>query len=243
MNVVYELAKTYFSNPEKAKELFQFLSNLDPVYQKPTRDLLSDELLKLRTNAAVLPFADRLDQDFARTEVARLACGFFDTHAQSFIGGLENRVKNEYPDWAANHISEFEKAQEVDPDITPAFRSPDAVLEYYLTQKKLPAMLLQVFESQGQRLSRSEAIEIIARLSSFPAIRTVVRANCYLLFICYAHKTTPGFDKIGDFRNLVEAAYCDSLICHDNQLTRISPWVNGNLRLVSLPEPSNNPAP
>ncbi len=51
-------------------------------------------------------------------------------------------------------------------------------------------------------ITLSEALELAARLTEFQAIRSVLNANLYLTFICIAHESVPGDDKLDDYRHL-----------------------------------------
>lgn len=112
MHSIYELARTYL-NPDqsvKAGRLFSIVRDLNPSFMPPTWQVLSQEVLKLRTGAAVFPFLTGVDLASAQTEVARLALGIFDNHAERFIRSREGAVKSDHLSLGnqyLNHINQM----------------------------------------------------------------------------------------------------------------------------------------
>jgi hypothetical protein len=75
LHVVYELARTFLDPEavERGKRLFQCLRELNPSYPPEAKDLLLQEILKLRHGSAVVPVLPYLESVSTKSEVARLA--------------------------------------------------------------------------------------------------------------------------------------------------------------------------
>lgn len=199
IHVIYELAASYL-RPEQAaigRALFRFVRDLDPSITPPTMDLLLQEVLRLRTNAAVLPFLPYENQAAARLEIHRLADGIFDAEAQRFIDARENEVRREHPRMANAYIEHVRRVRRRRGDSLPALRCFGDVAEYF--RDWWPEMIRTILHNT---ITLSEALELAARLTEFQAIRSVLNANLYLTFICIAHESVPGDDKLDDYRHL-----------------------------------------
>ena len=99
LHAIYELART-FLNPQgidRGKALFQFVYEFDPSYAPPADNLLNQEVARLRSGAAVLPFLDYANQVATRMEVARLATGNFDAKARQFLTLREQEIQHNHP--------------------------------------------------------------------------------------------------------------------------------------------------
>ena len=228
LHTVLELARTFAapdsSNADRARQLFTMLRDLEPAYQPDVPTLLAGELQKLRFGTAVLPFLGALDLAATRSEVARLANGFFDDQARRFIRdkdalkvqGLEAQERH------AAYVGTLRGTDRVVRDL----RTFDDVWEYFERRGDIPRLIADVLH---HKISSSEASELAARLPSFPAIGAATRANVYLNFIMVAGAVRPGRDKMDDYTHCIEAAYCPALISADGQqitaLRSISPSV------------------
>ncbi|MBW2170056.1 MAG: hypothetical protein JRG69_12520 [Deltaproteobacteria bacterium] len=230
IHVVYELART-FLNPkdfETGQRLFAIVRDLDPSYSPPPVKLFEQEVLKLKTGSAVLPFLDYLGQASMRTEVHRLAMGNFDDKARRFIERRESEIKLEHPRNDQAYLAHIQDVRSDQGAQNAKLRTFEDVLTYF--QPQIPDAIHQ--RLQGS-ITRSEANELVQRLDSFLAIRSAVRADVYLNFICIVHKDTPGFDKIDDYRHVIESSYCDVIITGDRQLYRSANRINPDIEVVS----------
>ncbi len=108
MHVVYELARIFFAdeNRDAGCRIFQILDAMDLSLQPPADHLLRQELISLRTNAAVLPFMNTHNQASARTEIARLASGNLTDEARAFIAKRETEAAQVHPQWANSLIAQ-----------------------------------------------------------------------------------------------------------------------------------------
>jgi len=226
IHVIYELARAFRPDNRRgiAERLFTILRDLEPAYQQPADWLLSQEVIRLRTGSAVLPFLGHLDATMVKTEVARLAAGYFDERADRFITTREQSKRLEFPVLASNYISRMRTGD--------ARRLPKTYEELLqVASDDYPDIVLEILRPIN-RVSVGEARELSARLDSFPGIRTTVRANLYLSFICLAYGEKPGFDKLDDYRHVIEASYCDALVVEDTQLGKTAPRLNPELSIV-----------
>lgn len=231
IHVIYELAVT-FLRAERAdigKALFRFVRDLEPSITPPTMNLLLQEVLRLRTNAAVLPFPAYANQNATRLEIHRLAEGAFDASARAFIAAREEEVRREHPDMAKAYIEHVRRVRSSRGDSLPVLRRFPDVAEYF--RDRWPEMIRAILHN---RITSAEARELSARLNEFPAIRSVLNANLYLTFICIAHETVPGDDKLDDYRHLIDASYCDSIVLYDNRARSAAPHIAPHLQVLSV---------
>lgn len=230
IHTIYELAATFLSPGQetKAAALFSIVRDLDPAYQRPSGSLLQEEVLKLRTGAAVFPFLDHLGHASARTEVGRLAFGIFDERAGQFISERESKIRVEFPNKAADYLQHIVNTQTQ--KSVPRIRTFQAAYKYFESQGQLPQLIRGALHN---RVTESEARELATRLDAFPAVRSLVRANIYISFIFIANVCKPNDDKIDDYRHIIEASYCDAFITGDKQL----------LKTVQVIGPHLNPLP
>ena len=229
MHVIYELARIFLGgeNLKTGCCIFQLLNELDLSFQPPTDQLLRQELISLRTNAAVLPFMNTVNQASARTEIAQLASGNLTDEARSFIETLEADAARGHPQWADSVVSQVRALRRSDPTAVPRLKSLDDTVSYFEGQRDaLPKLVQEVFRLQGDLLSRSESAEFVARLDSFPAVRSMVRAQCYLTLICVRDGHAPSFNNVGDYRHVIDASYCEVFLTSDKGLTSVALLLN-----------------
>jgi hypothetical protein len=227
-----ETRKRPFLRPEQAhvgQALFRFVRDLDPSITPPTMDLLFQEVLRLRTNAAVLPFLGYENQNATRLEIHRLAEGTFDATARGFIAAREDEVRREHPRIANAYIEHITRVRNRRGDSLPVLRRFRDVAEYF--RDRWPEMIRTILHN---RITRSEARELAARLGEFPAIRSALNANLYLTFICIAHETAPGDDKLDDYRHFIDASYCEGIVLYDNRARNAAPHIAPQLQVLSI---------
>jgi hypothetical protein len=223
LHAIYELARTFMNEAEKVTgaELFSILRDLDPFYQLPPEMLHDQEIIKLRTGAAVLPVLDQLNLTATRQEVERLACGIFDENAQNFIARREEDIKKNHPRFASDYIAQIKQIADKPQFRKRSLRTFDQV--YSEMENQIPDL---IYRSLSGKVSRSEALELSKRMSSFPAIRSTARSHAYLSAICIIHRNIPSRDKIDDYRHIIEASYCDVFVTNDGQLSRTIPHID-----------------
>lgn len=229
LHIIYELARTFLNESERktGAELFSILRDLDPFYQLPPEMLHAQEIIKLRTGAAVLPVLDQLNLAATRHEVERLARDIFDEKAKNFIESREEDVKVNHPKFATDYIAQIKQTTNKPQFKKKSLRTFDQV--YTELENQIPDL---IYRSLTGKVTRSEALELAKRMSSFPAIRSTARSHAYLSAICIIHKNIPGRDKLDDYRHIIEASYCDIFITNDRQLSRTIPHINPDLRVL-----------
>jgi len=119
------------------------------------------------------------------------------------------------------------------------FRTYQDVLDQFAPD--LAEFVLAVVNQHKRLAAASDAERIAARLGHFPTIRSNVRANMYLMFHCLVHKKGAGRDKVGDYRHVAEAAYCEAMVTADRQLAKTAPLINPELRVLRLADLEAHP--
>jgi lipopolysaccharide biosynthesis regulator YciM len=229
LHTIYELAKTFLDKKqkEKAQGLFVFLRDLEPTFMPSTWDLLSQEVLKLRTGAAVLPFLSTNNQHAAKIEINRLASGTFDKHAEDFIRSREEKIKKELPEASRAYLDQISRVAAQDKKRSRRLKTFEDVLSYFAP--KLPEIIIKILKGY---VSMSEAQEMAQRLNSFPALRSTLRTNLYLSFIHISHRVSPAKDRTDDLRHIIDASYTEIIIIGDSQLLKLVNCINPDLQAL-----------
>jgi hypothetical protein len=229
VHAVYELAKGFLTTEAEhsARANFQLIHELDPSYGTTPGRLTRQELQTLRTGAAVLPFLDTLNQASIRTEVFRLASGAFSADARALITQREEEMGANRPRISEDFLTRIKQARADDANSLPRSQDFEDVVRYF--EPQFPQILGQIF---GSVISAFEIRELSHRLPSFPATRALVRANLYMAYIMLAHETTPGGDKVDDYRHVIEASYCDYLVTADRKLLGAAPRISPGIRTI-----------
>lgn len=230
LHVIYELARTFLlpGGAPRAQALFGFLEALEPSYGPGTGNLLKQEIIRLRTGAAVLPFLDHENHAATRTEVARLARGYFDHRARAFINNRESDIQVRHPEMTLDYIDEVAELRSRDPAAAPKFPTFESSREH-LTPK-MPELVRDILHGS---VSRTEAGEMVGRIDSFPALRAAVNANIYLMFICISQGDVPSKEKLDDYRHFIEAAYTEAFVTNDLKQATAAPKISPGICVVT----------
>jgi hypothetical protein len=209
--------------------LFAFLQLLDPSYGPGSDNLLMQEVVGLRTNAAVLSFLSCENQAATRSEVARLATGTFDAQARRFIREREMQRRETEPAGMLDYVSHVRRLRETNPAAVNGIRTEDDLL--LRLETKMPQMIQEILR---RSVTLAEAKELFLRLGKFSALRATVYANLALMLTCITQSVPPSIDKLDDYRHVIEAAYCEVLVTDDHQLTAKAKAIHPELNVAGL---------
>jgi hypothetical protein len=228
MHTIYELARTFLDarRHHRGRELFKVLRDIDGTIVPMTDMLLDSEVIKLRTGSAVLPFLDHDNQTATRYEIEKLAQGLTEKAIQ-FIQAREKERQTVEPEGNDAYLKQIR----ADRKQYRSIKTFGQALEHF--KDNIPALIADALRG---RVSQSEAVELSMRLDSFPCIRSVVRANLYLNFIVIRNLTSPGYDRVDDFRHVIDASYCGALVTNDGQLARTMNAINPEVQSISWSE-------
>jgi len=228
IHTVYELARTFLDpdQMERGQALFTLLRDIDASFIPTTGQLIESELVKLRTGSVVMPFLDHDNRIATRYEIECLAQGFVN-RATSFTEIREKeRRKNEVIE-NRDYLQQLFVLEQIDPKRFKGIKTFEQTLEVF--SDELPAIITAVVK---RGISRTEAKEVSVRLDSFPCIWSLVKANLYLNFIMIRYKIEPSYDRLDDFRQVADAAYCKAFVTNDDQLFKTATKINDALRII-----------
>jgi hypothetical protein len=227
---IYELARGFLSEGAKADAQcnFQILFDLEPVFGPTTKILFRKELDRLRTGALVIPVLDELDHAQAKYQVGRMAEGLLETEGKEFIRRREANIDRDYPLFTAYQLRQ---SREFRASVARKPKTFDEVLTQFEAQ--VPGMLRQIL---GNRATSSEADELDARLNTFLALRSTVRAKLYLWAIPLMHGVGFSRDKNDDYRHVIEASYAEVFVTGDGQLAQTVPRIHPGLQVLTWDE-------
>ena len=234
LNVIYELAKNFLNDQStfRGRELFAFVDDLAPTFHWEPRQLMEQEVELFRHGTAVLPFLDHLNQISIVMEVRKLRYGILSTDIRQIIETREADIKANVRKNDDLYITQVNELRAQYPDKDRRFQTYEDVLMQFGPDLH---RFVEANANRSRRLvSAAEARRIAKRVDAFPAIRSVTRAGMYLMFHCLVHGTGAGRDKIGDYRNVAEAAYCTALATADEQLAKTAPRINPELLVLTF---------
>ncbi|MCK4256928.1 hypothetical protein KAX35_08570 [candidate division WOR-3 bacterium] len=228
MHTIYELAKTYLvqGGENVAKDLFIILKDIKPIYFVETSNLLEQEIIKLRTGSAVVPYLDYFKVIATKYEIEKLSSGNFDKKAEAFIKSREEHYRNREKLIVRASLNQIKEQKSWDSNFR-TLRTFQEVEAYFFNQ--IPRKIQEIL---WHSVTLSEAQELSKRLDSFPALRSNIKANLYLSFILIVHNARPSFDKPDDYRHIIAASYSDSMLVTDTQLSKTVNRINPNLQVL-----------
>lgn len=232
IHTIYELARTFLKPDQNARgrALFSLLRDIECTYIPMTGQLIESELIKLRTGAVVMPFLDQDNQMSTRYEIEALAQGFTE-RATQFIGEREQERKSIEPIENQNYLAHLRSLTTAGSKRFQGVSTFKKTLSTF--NDDMPNCVVDVVKGlDSERVSRSEAAEIVMRFGSFPCIRSLVRANLYLNFIMIRNKVEPSYDRLDDFRQVADASYCQAFLTNDAQLARTSNNIDPSLQII-----------
>ncbi len=224
-HTIYELAKI-FLNAEKTeigKSLFIVVKNLGAMYSEESKEILRQEYKNCINKEFIKPFISDGKLTYTNSEIDKLACGVFDSRARVFIQNREHSFRSDHIIMSANNIRAFKENPPQDRLCT-----FEDVTSYY--RDSFPMLVKKILNDVP---TESVAHQIAGTLDSYPAIRSAVMANMYLVFVESVQKVVPATDKVDDHRHLIEASYCDVFITQEKQLLNNVQKINPELRAIS----------
>lgn len=235
-NVVYELAKCFLTDggESRGRELFAFIDDLEPTFHFGPQQLMEQEVERFKRGTTVLPFLDHLNHVSTAMDIRKLRAGIFSSDLRKGIETREADITENRPKKDALYLRQVDELRARYPGKVRRFRTYEDVLTQFLPD--LPRFV-EANVNQARRLVYpDDARRIAARIHEFPAISSVVRAHVYLLFHCLVHHTGAARDKLGDYRHVAEAAYCNVLATADQRLANTVSRINPQLRALTFEE-------
>ncbi len=227
---IYELARGLLSDEDKAdaQSNFRILSELDPVLVPTPQMLFLKELDLLRTGATVIAVLDERNCASAKHEIREMAAGRIEVRGTEFISRRQSSISRDRPRFISRQLGQIEA------DIASGAKRPKTFEQAFaMLDWAVPTIISQ---SLRGRVTASEAVAIHARLDSFPAIRSTVRANLYLWAVPWMNNVGASRDKTDDLRHVIEASYSDVFVTGDRQLANTVPSIHPNLRVLTWRE-------
>lgn len=227
---IYELARGFLAvdHHHEAVRHFEILEELEPVFTPTPRMLFEKELDKLNTGAEVIPVLDSLNQTSAKEQVALMARGTLEDAGRDFISKREANLNRDHPAFVAGQLEQVTRAM---PSRVRRPTTFEEAFDYFDPQ--VPNVISQLL---GTLVTGSQAIELHARLGEFPAIRSSVRANIYMVAAPLVSGTRVSKDKNDDYRHVIEAAYASVFVTGDAQLARTVPRIHPQLKVLQWRE-------
>ena len=190
-------------------------------------NLMFQEISKLKIGIAVLPFLSHQDYILTKQEVIRLANGFFDERAKSFLANREENVRKEFPSQMSDFLQRIKSINLSTPKALKKIRTFNDCVSYF--RADFPEKIREI---SYNKFSLMEAKKISENLDDFPVFHSLIMATVYLNYIPIAKKAIPNDDKLDDYRHIAEASYCNAILTNDKQLGNTVRYINGNIDVI-----------
>ncbi|PWY56054.1 hypothetical protein DGG96_08945 [Legionella qingyii] len=209
MDTIYELARCFTVEYEKAVNLFNFLKQLKPVYSCQRKVLYEQELNNLMQGSSVDPLLGYYTEEILTDRIKHYSMGIFDKTHEEFIIGRQffwDDCREKL--WSPENIK----------------RNKGLTLQAYLThcfkQIEITPLILQkwIEELTGKILSKDNIATLLKKLNTLPALRTALYSQFYLNFLIIRNQATPREDRFTDSLQVIAASYFSVIISHDNYL-------------------------
>ena len=225
-HTIYEIGRTFLdkNQNQKGQSLFTIVRDLEPSFVPPTRGLLNQEVLKFRTNSVVLPFLDYLNYISTKFELNKLANGYFDQNAESFIRKRERAIRKDDSILLESYIQHVKNVKKNNPSLFKKVKTYNDIINYF--SDKFPEYIIDILRGS---VTKHEAVKLSRNLNSFPTLRSVIRANLYFQFIMITQKKLPSSDKVDDYRHIIDASYSELFVTEDTQLGKTVKKINPDL--------------
>jgi hypothetical protein len=229
LHAIYEMSRTLLEpgHERRARALFSLVRDLAPSYHWFAGELLDFELQKLRRGVAVLPFLDHDNCVRATHEVEQLASGVLSDEGRRFINAREADIAAHFPESNRLYLQQIDHVRAEAPDKMPQGRQFAHTCSYFAPS--FPEFIEKLLHPMA---SPDECRELAVHLERFPALRSVLNAHLYMIFIMLANKRPPGKDKLDDYRHIVEACYTDTFVTADRQQATTAPKINPSLEVL-----------
>lgn len=193
---------------------------------------MEDEVKRFRYGTAVVPFLDHLNQFSVVMDVRKFRAGILSHDVREIIERREAGIATNAPKNDASYLGQVDELRAQYASSFQPLRTYEDVLTQFAPDLH---RFVDAAINQTQRLiSADEARRMATRIEELPAVRSFVRTQIYLIFHCLVHRTGAGRDKLGDYRHVVEAAYCEALATADRQLAKTVRRINPHLRTLTF---------
>ena len=210
-----------------AGALFGIIRDLQPRFPARPVEMYEQEARLLRDGTPVNPFPTKAQEEYERSEVGKLADGYI---SREFLDLVRDRRKVKFEEWPTSmgkYVAMFKQLRRDSAGEVPKFGSFEQLEALF--RGDLPRIISTLPDLRALRLSSDEADLVAANVDRCPAIRSTVYFWLNAMFVCLAHGCAPSVDKVDDWRHVVEASYCDTLITNDAQLLRSMPRLHPTL--------------
>lgn len=228
IHTTYELARTFLdpNKHEKGKELFLILKELKPIFSCLTGELLKQEVSKLRSGTNVDFICNPIFNNQIWEAIENLSNGNFATHYENFIREREANIKTDQKIWDKLIISKdrFNYKSTTFDDLT----------KNYISSKNIEQLRPQINEHIDENLTVQELMKFLTETTSYPALNTLLRTNLYLNYKALKDGNRPAKGNTDDFRHLIDASYCSSLVTNDAKLTSIASEICPELEIITF---------
>lgn len=206
MDTIYELARCFTVEPEKAQALFCFLKALSPEYSCQREQLYTQELDRLQNGKAV---------------DARIGCYTNEAlteRLEEFSTGIFNKTNAEF---AVGRQFFWD-------DCRKRLWSPDGIkskkglifsdyLSHCMQQLRLNVSIFHQWIKVliNKIITKEDVINLFENIQKFPALRTSLYSQFYLNFLIIKNGATPREDRFTDSLQVIAASYFSLIIADD----------------------------
>ncbi|ARG97100.1 hypothetical protein [Legionella micdadei] len=227
MDTIYEMGRCFKTNAtDKASALFTFLKQLNPIYYCQRSMLYNQELDNLLHGSSVIASLGHYTAEILAERIKQFSLGIFDSIHEEFISGRQF-----FWDDCREKLWKPEKNK----------KSLSLTFDYYLQhclkqiESNIPILQKWLEELTGKKLPAENAVCLMKRLGSYPALRTSLYSQFYLNYLIIRNQATPSEDKFTDSLQLIGASYSSAIVSHDNYLLNtLANALNPDIQIVKI---------
>jgi hypothetical protein len=233
----YEIARD-FQDPDdseaisRGRRLFAIVAEMEAPFAPPQAVIVEHELADFRDGKPTIGVLNEETQREIRKLVTDFAAGHLGWVDIGSIIRREDSIRDCFQAQGERRVSEMRAFRMSNPQETRRLRSFEAFVEYASDQ--IPSLLVRSLAEFD--LDVAEAQRLTKVLDRTPCIRSILRANLHLQFLCLKDGNPPARDRVYDYRHIIGASHCDVLISHDNGQRLAANDINPDLGTVPWSE-------
>ncbi len=225
----YELARTFNNNPYKTKVLFNFVSQINPMFS-----CLRDELYKMERRKLIF-----------NTPVDHVI-------KSPFLQNLHQRIED-YSNGSPNEeLEKFIRSRQAFLNSMRSSKKPTGLQRMYRGYKSFNEFLIDILKDLETNnvkiealnlllntinisLKRAYLLKFINELNSYPALRAFFYNHLYLQYLTEYNNAILKEGTFTDGLQVIESSYCDTFISHDKHLlNHQAKYLNPDLELRDI---------
>lgn len=222
----YELARTFKGDPDKTKQLFCFIKELDPIFTCSRIKLYQQEVERIKTDSIVNHLIEPSKLCALKMRIDDYCKGHF--NQQDFIDERQTNLEENRSNWSPNSL----KAR-INPN---KMTFAKFVIDFFNNLICTDEIKKVITLTTGKDICHSDILKFKGNMDAYPALRTLIYSHLYLNYVAVigGGVTPPSEDKLTDQIQLAEASYCTVFVSGDDKHLKYACKINPNIELLAF---------